>query len=575
MLKLAVYLKNYKKECILGPFFKFLEAISELLMPTIMAFIINEGVARRDEDYVLRMGSLMILMAFLGYGCALICQRCAARASQGFGTALRNDVFQKTLSFSYAQVDRFGASTLTNRITNDVNQLQLWVAMSIRLLTRAPFLCVGSIVMSFFLDAKLACILLAATPILAAILYFITKNATPLYRSYQAKLDRIASLLRQDLSGVRVIRSFHKTEQEAGNFRRASGSLTDTGLAIGRISALFNPLTSLTVNGMIVLVLWESGFDIRSGRLSQGQVIAFLNYANQILLALLVVSNLILLLIKSMASAARINEILDTDPELRSPESAPESPLESPAVEFRDVSFAYAGTGDRALSHVSVSIRKGQTVGVIGGTGSGKTTFVNLIGRFYDAASGSVLVDGVPVRQYPLRVLRAKIGLVPQHAVLFTGTIAENIRWGAPGADKSAVQKAAEEAQADEFIRRLPQGYDTKVERGGANLSGGQRQRLTIARALAADPEILILDDSSSALDFLTESRLRESIRENYSGKTILTISQRVGTLKDLDRILVFDGGRLAGDGTHERLFRDCPAYREICLSQISEEAKA
>lgn len=575
MLKLAVYLKNYKKECILGPLFKFLEAIFELLMPTIMALIVNEGVARRDEGYVLRMGGAMVAMALLGYGSAFICQKYAARASQGFGTALRNAVFRKVLSFSYAQTDRFGAPTLTNRITNDVSQLQLWVAMSIRLLTRAPFLCIGSIAMAFFLDRRLACILLAATPVLAAIIFFITKNAAPLYRAYQRGLDRMASLLRQNLAGVRVIRAFAKTKRESARFRRANGELTGTGLAIGRISALFNPLTSTTVNLMVVLVLWAGGIDIQAGRLSQGVVIAFINYANQILLALLIVSNLIILLTKSMASAARVNEVLDTPAEMAAPERAPEPPAGAPAVEFRDVSFAYAGTGNRALEHVGVSIPKGKTVGIIGGTGSGKTTFVNLIGRFYEATSGCVLVEGVPVGRWPLRTLRGKIGLVPQHAALFTGTVAENIRWGRPDAGMDEIRAAAVAAQADGFIRRLPRGYDSPVERGGANFSGGQRQRLTVARALVADPPVLILDDAASALDFLTEARLREALRKTGRGRTVLVVSQRVGTVRGADRILVFDGGRIVGDGTHEALLRECAAYREICLSQLpAKEAR-
>ncbi len=327
---------------------------------------------------------------------------------------------------------------------------------------------------------------------------------------------------------------------------------------------------------MVVLVLWAGGIDIQAGRLSQGVVIAFINYANQILLALLIVSNLIILLTKSMASAARVNEVLDTPAEMADPERAPEPPAGAPAVEFRDVSFAYAGTGNRALEHVGVSIPKGQTVGIIGGTGSGKTTFVNLIGRFYEATSGCVLVEGVPVGRWPLRTLRGKIGLVPQHAALFTGTVAENIRWGRPDAGMDEIRAAAVAAQADGFIRRLPRGYDSPVERGGANFSGGQRQRLTIARALVADPPVLILDDAASALDFLTEARLREALRKTGRGRTVLVVSQRVGTVRGADRILVFDGGRIVGDGTHEALLRECAAYREICLSQLpAKEARA
>lgn len=570
--KLAVFLRKYKKECIVGPIFKFMEAIFELLLPTIMALIINKGVAQHDMGYVLRMGGLMVIMALCGYGSALICQYFAARASQGFGTDLRNAVFQRILSFSYSQVDQFGAPTLTNRITNDINQLQTLVAMMIRLMIRAPFICIGSIIMSFFLDYQLAFILLAATPVLAAIIYFITKNAAPFYRSYQKRLDRLADILRENLSGIRVIRAFSKTQAETKRFRKANDELMGDGLAIGRISSLFNPLTSLVVNIMIVLILWAGNINIHTGQLSQGQIIAFINYANQILLALMVVSNLIIILTKSMASAARINEIMDLQPGMESPESNPQENVAAPAVEFRDVSFGYNQTGERVLENISIAIQKGETIGIIGGTGSGKSTFVNLIDRFYDVTSGKILVNGISVQQYPLQILRRKIGIVPQHALLFSGTVAENIRWGDAQADMNAVQKAADIAQADEFIQTLPQKYDAPVQRGGANLSGGQRQRLTIARALVSNPEILILDDASSALDFLTDAKMRKEIRANSRTQTVLLVSQRVGVVKDADRIIVFEDGKIAGIGSHKELFKNCDTYREICLSQLSSE---
>ena len=572
MAKLAVYLKKYRKECIIGPIFKFMEAIFELLLPTIMALIINRGVDKHDSGYVLHMGGLMVLMALLGYGCALICQYMAARASQGFGTDLRNAVFQRILSYSFSQSDRFGAPTLTNRITNDVNQLQIFVAMMIRLMIRAPFICIGSIIMSFFLDWRLALILLAATPVLALIIWFITKNAAPLYRSYQKKLDAVGSVLRENLSGVRVIRAFSKTKEETKHFRTANDDLTENGLAIGRISSLFNPLTSMAVNLTVVAILWVGNIRIQAGGLSQGQIIAFINYANQILLALLVVSNLIIIITKAMASAARVNEIMDLQPDMQSPSAEPATVPEAPAVEFRDVSFGYHKTGESALEHINVTVRHGETIGIIGGTGSGKSTFVSLISRFHDATSGTVLVDGVPVGQYPLNSLRGKVGLVPQHALLFTGSIAENIRWGDAQADDDAVRKAARIAQAEEFIEKLPQGYDFPVQRGGTNFSGGQRQRLTIARALVSNPEILVLDDASSALDFLTDSKLRRAIRENSRTQTVLLVSQRVGIVKGADRILVFDDGKIVGSGTHRELMESCETYREICLSQLTGE---
>lgn len=575
MFRLAYYLKDYRKECTLGPFFKFLEVIFELLLPTVMSLIVNNGVAKRDAAYVLKMGGVMAAMTVSGYGCALICQKFASRASQGFGTILRDTVFRRILSFSHAQIDFFGAPTLTTRITNDINQLQVWVAMMIRLVTRSPFICIGSIVMSFFLDTRLALLLLAAAPVLAGIIYFITKNAAPLYRAYQRRLDRLSAVLRENLSGVRVIRAFSKTADEAARFRTENEELTAEGLAIGRLSALFNPLTSLTVNLLTVLILWVGGIRIDAGYLSQGQVIAFINYVSQLLAALLVLSNLIILLTKSMASAARVNEILDTQPDMENPAEQAEPDPDAPAVEFRNVSFGYSRTGERALEGISVSIRRGETVGIIGGTGAGKSTLVSLIPRFYDATAGTVLVFGMPVTRYPMEELRARIGMVPQRAMLFTGSVADNIRWGKRDASDGEVEAAARVAQADEFIRALPQGYDSPIRRGGTNLSGGQRQRLTIARAIVSNPEILILDDASSALDFLTDSKLRAAIRENSRTQTVLLVSQRVGVVRYADRILVLEDGKLVGTGTHEQLYRSCGEYREICLSQLTGEEAA
>lgn len=573
MIRLARYLKNYKKECIWGPVFKFMEAFFELLLPTIMALIINQGVEKHNAAVVLKLGGLMVLMATCGFCSAFICQHFAARASQGFGTDLRNDVFHHILRYSYAQIDEYGAPTLTNRITNDINQLQQWVAMMIRLVPRAPFICVGAVILSFFLDPSLALILLVSMPVLGVIIFIITKLASPLYRTYQKRLDGIACVLRENLSGVRVIRAFSKTGEEAARFDQANDELMRTGFGIGRISAFFNPLTSLVVNMVIVLILWFGGLRINAGRLSQGQIIAFINYVNQILYALLVVSNLIILLTKSMASAARVNEVLDTQPEMEGPSAETLQALpRTPVIEFRNVSFGYNETGEKALEHVSLKVRQGETLGIIGGTGSGKTTFVNLIDRFYDTDSGSVLIDGIDVKNYPLPELHQKIGIVPQKALLFSGTIAENIRWGKKEADEDAVVEAAHTAQADEFIRELPQGYDTPVNRGGSNLSGGQRQRLTIARAVVADPEILILDDASSALDFLTDSRLRAAIRERSRDMTVILVSQRAGVIKNADRVLALEDGKVAGLGTHEELIRSCEVYREICLSQLSAQ---
>lgn len=574
MFKLAVFLKPYKKECIIGPAFKLLEAILELLLPTIMALIINNGVIKRDVTYVLKMGGLMLVMALLGFGSSMICQYYAARTSQGFGTTLRNTIFKHISSLSHVEIDKFGTPSLINRITNDVNQLQLAVAMLIRLVIRAPFICVGAVIMAMILDFRLSLILMAATPVFAIILYFIISKASPLYRKYQQKLDRIALVLRENLSGVRVIRAFAKTHNEKQRFNASNDDLTKTAIRVGKISALLNPLTSLVMNAAIIAILWVGGLHINTGRLSQGEIIAFVNYVTQILVALIVVSNLVIIFTKAVASAGRINEVLAATTSI--PENYGEAAVTvdttAPSIEFKNVSFAYSTTGDMALSEVSAAINNGETVGIIGSTGSGKSTFVNLISRFYEVTKGEVLVDGVNVMDYSLSDLRGKIGVVPQKAVLFTGTIAENIRWGKEDAADEEVVTAAKIAQAHEFIEKLPDGYNTRVSRGGLNFSGGQKQRLTIARAVVAQTHILILDDSVSALDFTTDAALRRAIKQNSKNMTILIVSQRVSTVKNADKIIVFEDGHIAGIGTHDHLMRSCDSYREICLSQLSNE---
>ncbi|MEF2967676.1 ABC transporter ATP-binding protein [Paenibacillus sp. M1] len=584
MFRLAVFLKPYKKETILGPVFKLLEAILELLLPTVVALIVNHGIGNGDTYYVLKMGGLMVIMSLLGFGSSLICQYYAARASQGFGTTLRNVLFKRVSAFSYAELDRFGTATLINRITNDVNQMQVAVAMLIRLVIRAPFICIGAILMSMLLDFRLSLVLLAATPVFAVFLYFIITKSAPLYRMYQKKLDRLAQVLSENLTGVRVIRAFAKRRAEKERFRAASDDITATAIRVGRVSALLSPATTLVVNAAIIAILWVGGIHINEGTLSSGEIIAFINYVTQILLALVVVSNLIILFTKAASSAARINEVLDTTASVTGPSSAsgqaepgklPEtkgSKPDSPAIVFDRVTFGYSATGDPALRDISVTIDRGETVGIIGATGSGKSTLINLIPRFYDAGSGRVLVNGADVKDYDLHELRGKIGVVPQKALLFTDTIADNIRWGNERASDEQVMRAAAIAQADEFISKLPEGYGTHVARGGLNLSGGQKQRLTIARAVAANPEILILDDASSALDFATDAALRRSIRESSGGMTVLLVSQRVNTIRQADKIIVLEDGRIAGIGTHDELIHSCEAYQEICNSQLSEE---
>lgn len=575
MFRLAIYLKAYKKESILGPLFKLLEAILELLLPTIVALIVNHGIGNRDTSYVMKMGGLMVIMSLLGFGSSLICQHYAARASQGFGTTLRNKLFKHVSTLSFAELDRFGTPSLINRITNDVNQMQVAVAMLIRLVIRAPFICIGAIIMAMLLDFRLSLVLIAAAPVFAVILYLIITKSAPLYRLYQKKLDKVALVLSENLSGVRVIRAFAKRQAEKKRFREASDDITATAIRVGRVSALLSPVTTLVVNAAIIAVLWVGGIHIHAGTLSSGEIIAFINYATQILLALIVVSNLIILFTKAASSAARINEVLDTTASVTNPEHplnlSQASKPEIPAIVFDHVTFGYNATGDPALKDVSVSILRGETVGIIGGTGSGKSTFVNLIPRFYDVMSGEVRIDGVNVKDYDLSDLRSKIGVVPQKALLFSGTIADNIRMGAEHASEDQVKRAAAVAQADEFIAKLPDGYGTLVSRGGINLSGGQKQRLTIARAVAANPEILILDDASSALDFATDAALRRSLKEYSLGMTVLLVSQRVSTIRQADHIIVLEDGRIAGIGTHEQLRQDCEAYREICASQLSD----
>ncbi|OAB26574.1 ATP-binding protein [Paenibacillus macquariensis subsp. defensor] len=576
MFKLAVYLRAYKKEVIIGPIFKLLEAIFELLLPTIVALMINKGIGMRDTSYVFKMGGLMLALSIVGFGCSLICQYYASRASQGFGTTLRNKLFKHISSLSYAEMDKYGTSSLINRITNDVNQLQLAVAMLIRLVIRAPFICIGAIIMSMILDFRLSLILLVATPVFGIILYFIITRTAPMYRTYQQKLDRIALVLSENLSGVRVIRAFAKSRQERARFNESSEDLTRTAIRVSRISALLNPMTTLVVNVAIIAILWVGGIHINVGELSQGEIIAFINYITQILLALIVVSNLVIIFTKASSSAARINEVLATTtsiPDHGNVGSANvTNRINAPAIQFNNVSFGYNKLGELALENVTLEIAHGETIGIIGSTGSGKSTFVNLITRFYDASQGDIWIDGVHVKDYSLQQLRSRIGIVPQKALLFTGTIAENIRWGNEHATDDEMMKAAAIAQAEEFILKLPEGYNTKVSRGGINLSGGQKQRLTIARAVVAQPHILILDDSSSALDFATDAALRRELKENSVQMTVLMVSQRVSSVQQADKIIVFEEGRIAGIGTHDELMTSCEVYKEIYLSQLSSE---
>lgn len=573
MLKFARFLKQFKKEVLIGPVFKLTEAVFELIVPLVMAQIIDVGIANGDRGYVLRMGGVMVLLGLVGLGCALICQYCAARASQGFGTVLRSEMFRHINTLSHGEIDQIGTPSLITRITNDVNQLQLAVAMLIRLVVRAPFLVIGATVMALLLDWKLACIFFVAAPLMALVLYLVMSRSIPFYRIIQKKLDRISLITRENLSGVRVIRAFSRQEKEKERFAQASEDQMSTSIAVGRISALLNPLTSAIINLAIAAVIWFGGFRVDAGGMTQGEVIAFVNYLNQILLAMIVVANLVVIFTKAAASATRVDEVLELHPSIVNRVSRPAQEVEgSPEIAFDAVSFAYPDAGAYSLSDISFTVARGQTLGIIGGTGCGKSTLVNLIPRFYEVSEGSIKVDGVDVRDYPMEQLRGKVGIVPQRAVLFSGTLRQNMQWRKQDATDEEIWQALETAQAASFVRKMPDGLDSVILQGGKNLSGGQKQRLTIARALVGEPEILILDDSASALDFATDAALRRAIAkfsaERGNRMTTIIVSQRANTVRYADQIVVLDDGKAAGIGTHEQLLESCQIYREIYWSQ-------
>lgn len=576
MWKLRRFLKDYRKQVIIGPIFKWMEAVLELIVPLVMAKIIDVGVKNADKGYVFRMGGLLLLIAAVSLGCALVCQYSASIASQGVGTNLRREMFDRINRFSHAELDRFGTHSLITRLTNDVNQLQVAVAMLIRLVVRAPFLAIGAVVMAFTIDVKLSLIFLVIFPLIVGVLYFVMNRSIPFFRVMQKKLDKISLITRENLEGARVIRAFSKQDAELSRFTSASDDLANTSVRVGRLSALLNPLTYVIMNLGIVAILWFGGFRVDSGRLTQGEIIAFVNYMTQILQALIVVANLVVIFTKASASASRINEVLETEPSVSDAVSGEVAPLaDEAALEFDRVAFAYAGAEEPSLSGITVKLRPGETLGVIGGTGSGKSTFVSLIPRFYDATSGEVKVFGRDVKEYPLAELRRLVGTVPQKAAVVSGTIRENLRWAKPDATDEELWAALKTAQAESFVEALPQKLETRVEQGGKNFSGGQKQRLTIARALVGKPSILILDDSASALDFATDAALRKALRTETKGMTVIMVSQRASTIRYADQILVLDDGGMAGLGTHEELFENCPVYREICLSQLSAEEAA
>lgn len=578
MFKLRRFLKDYKKECIIGPLCKLFEAILELFVPMVMADIIDVGVKNGDGGYVLKMGGVMVLLGVVGLMSALVCQYLASRASQGVGTKIRRELFAHINSLSHAELDRLGTPSLITRITNDVNQVQQSVAMGIRLLTRAPFIVIGALIMSMTINLQMSIIFFIAAVLIGITLYLVMTRSIPIYSAIQKKLDKIGLISRENLSGNRVIRAFSKQKSEEERIDNATEELAKTSIRVSRLSALLSPVTYAVTDIAIIAIIWFGAINVNNGTgMLSGDIIALINYMTQILLAMIVVANLVILLTKASASAQRINEVFETQPsvvEKNRNEISVSKSNSTPKVEFEDVTFTY-GDGDDELSDISFKIMRGQTVGIIGGTGCGKSTLINLIPRYYDVKSGKVNVDGVNVKDYPFVQLRSQIGIVPQQSTLFSGTIRENMKWQNKDASDEDIISALKTAQAYEFVSKLKNGLDSHVEQGGKNFSGGQRQRLCIARAIVGSPELLILDDSFSALDFATDAALRKALKQSTTDMTVIIVTQRCSTIKNADLILVLDDGRLVGKGTHDELFENCETYREICLSQLKEtEAK-
>ena len=560
------YIKPYRIQAIIGFLFKITEAFFELIVPMVVADIIDNGIAKNDSNYILKMGFVLFLLAIIGYCCALICQYFASKTSQGFGTYLRNDMFKAMNAYDYENIDDIGTPSLITRITNDVNQLQLAVAMAIRLVSRSPFLIIGSLIMAFQINVQMALIFLLSAPLLALCIFLVMSKSLPLYIRIQKQLDRVSLICRENLSGIRVIRAFSKQFQEKNRFEEATQKQKDMQIKVGKISALLNPLTSVIVNIAIIFILYIGGIRVNAGSLTQGEIIALINYMNQILLSMFVFANVIVIFNKASASYKRIQEVLAIHPHIHDGSGNTNFQKEN-LISFDHVTFAYQGA--QALKDLNFKILKGETIGIIGGTGSGKSTLVHLIPRFYDVTQGQILIKGNPIQDYPLKGLREMIGIVPQQAVLFTGTIRENIQWGKKDASDSEIKEALRIAQAT-FVDELDEGLDSMIHQGGKNLSGGQRQRLTIARALVKKPEILILDDSASALDFATDAALRKALKTLDS--TTIIVSQRVSSLMHADKILVLSHGELVGMGNHQELLETCSLYQEIAKSQLSEE---
>lgn len=582
MKKLLVYLKDYKKESVLGPLFKLLEATFELIVPLVMAAIIDTGVATGDKSYIMKMCMVLVLLAVIGLTCSITAQYFAAKAAVGFATKLRHALFAHIERLSFTEMDTVGTATLITRMTSDVNQVQNGVNLVLRLFLRSPFIVFGAMVMAFTIDVKAALVFVVTIPLLSIIVFGIMLISIPLYKKVQSALDKVLGITRENLTGSRVIRAFNKEDDEKVHFNENNDLLTRAQIYVGKISALMNPLTYVIINGAIVVLVWTGAVRVDNGYITQGEVVALINYMSQILVELVKLANLIININKSIACGNRIQSIFEMQPSITDgsgqkvdkvrTDTADRSEEAEYAVEFSHVGLTYAGAGDESLTDIDFKVKKGETIGIIGGTGSGKSSVVNLIPRFYDVTSGFIKVDGKDVKDYPLEELRGKIGTVLQKAVLFHGTIRENLKWGNPDATEDDLNRAITVAQAKEFIDNKEGRLDFEIEQGGKNLSGGQRQRLTIARAVVKKPEILILDDSASALDFATDAALRKAIREMEGETTVFIVSQRAASIQHADRIVVLDDGKIVGLGTSEELLESCEVYQEIYNSQFKKQ---
>ena len=582
MKTLLAYLKGYKKESILAPLFKMLEASFELFVPLVMAAIIDVGIANKDKPYIVKMCFVLIALGIIGLVCSITAQYFAAKAATGVGTGIRHGLFEHIQKFTFTEMDQLGTSTLITRMTSDINQIQSGVNLVLRLFLRSPFIVFGAMIMAFTVDVKAALVFVVTIPLLSLIVFGIMLVTMPMYKKVQADLDQVLLATRENLTGARVIRAFNKEEDETKRFENANQILTDAQKYVGRISGMMNPLTYIIVNGAIIALIYVGAVRVDVGDLTQGQVVALINYMSQILVELVKLANLIISVTKAAACLNRVESVLAVKPDMNegdvrwesnSSEEGLELKNKVPVVEFSHVSLTYKGTSDTSLSDINFCAEKGQTIGIIGGTGSGKSSLVNLIPRFYDATEGTVKINGRDIKEYQTENLREHIGVVLQKAVLFKGSIADNLRWGKEDATDQEMYDALDISQAREFVDTKQGGLEFQIEQGGRNLSGGQKQRMTIARALVRKPEILILDDSASALDFATDAALRKSIKEMKNQPTVFIVSQRAASIQYADQIIVLDDGGMAGIGTHEELLKDCPIYQEIYYSQFPKEA--